>query len=134
VHPYRRVAALVIGGQSGQYATVPSDEPRIAGFSTRVRAEHLDGAHLGEGWGIFHRYGSVDATDAAKYLEWDGYLEVKADGAEPMWFTRPFRVVPDPPDHGEQFPSIIVTTRNWRPLDGERVGLLVVEDDPTTDP
>jgi len=111
-----------------------SAEPRIAGFSANVRAEGLDGSHLCDGWGIFHRYGSIEGTEAV-HLPWDGYVDVgPADGADPMWFTPPFRVVPEPPDHGPALPTMTVRARHWSPLDGGRIGLLVVEDAPTTDP
>ena len=108
---------------------VSSAEARVAGFSANVRAEALDGSHLGDGWAIFHRHGGVEEGKAV-YLAWDGYVEVRAvDGADPMWFAPPFRVIPDRPDHGPELPTIVVRTRHWNSLDGGQVGLFVAEDE-----
>jgi hypothetical protein len=129
-----RLGVLPRMSLTGQDEGVSPAESRAPGFSATVRAERLDGAHLGDGWGIFHRWGTIDGDEGVAYEAWDGYLELTATNADHMWFAPPFRVVPDSPDHGPAIPPMIVRTRHWRPLAGERVGLLVVEDEPTTDP
>jgi hypothetical protein len=97
-----------------------------------VRAEQLDGSHVGSGWAIFHRFHLIEEDEPA---EWDGYVELTLDSvfenAGPLGlpFASTFRVVPEQ-ERGPHFPSIVVRVRHSVGLGDGRFGVLVIEDEP----